>query len=128
VTDKDSDLADDPAHPLPSVDVFDAVLTVGGGGASLGMVIAAPLEASTRSLARLNEKLKFYLDSFWSEFGHREWGTPKEGKMKIYVRIHPGSSQEVFERLESFSAEARSRGVDVVTTRIEPSERIGTGP
>jgi hypothetical protein len=95
---------------------------MGGGGASLGIVIAAPLKASTRSLARLNEKLRFYLSSFWSEFGSREWGTPKEGKMKIYVRIDPGSSPEVFQRLDSFSAEARSRGVDVVITRIEPSE------
>jgi hypothetical protein len=118
--DKDLALADDPAHPIPSVNVFDAALTMGGGGASLGIVIAAPLEANTRSLARLNEKLRFYLNSFWTEFGHREWGTPREGKMKIYVRIHSGSSPEVFERLDSFSAEARSRGVDTVITRIEP--------
>ena len=120
MSDAESALVDDPAHPLPSVDVFDAVLTMDGGGAYLGLVIATPLEASVVSLARLNEKLRFYLGSFWSEFGQREWGTPKEGKMKIYVRIHPESSQEIFERLEAFSAEACSRGVDVVITRIEP--------
>lgn len=120
MTDNESELADDLAHPIPSVHVYDAVLTMDGGGAYLGIVIAAPLEASARSLARLNEKLRFYLGSFWSEFGHREWGTPKEGKMKIYVRIHPGSSQEVFERLDAFSAEAHGRSVDVVITRLEP--------
>lgn len=119
MADTESELADDSKNPIPSVNVYDAVLSIGGGGAYLGIVISTSLDASARSLARLNEKLRFYLDSFWSEFGHREWGTPKEGKMKIYVRIHAGSSQEIFERLDSFGAEARSRGVDVVITRIE---------
>jgi hypothetical protein len=120
MTDEESELADDSEHPIPSVHVYDFDLTFDGGGAYLAIAIGAPLDASPRSLARLNEKLRFYLDSFWSEFGRREWGTPKEGKMKIYVHIHPGSSQEVFERLDSFSAEARNRGVDVVITREAP--------
>lgn len=119
MTDRESELVGDPAHPIPSVDAFDAVLTMGGGGAYLAIVIAAPLDASARSLRRLNEKLKFYLDNFWSEFGHREWGTPKEGKMKIYVNIHPESNKEVFERLDSFRAEAGCRGVDVIITKID---------
>jgi hypothetical protein len=120
MTDEESELADDPKHPIPSVQVFDSDLTFDGGGAYLGIAIGTPLDASSRSLARLNEKLRLYLDSFWSELGRQAWGTPKEGKMKIYVHIHPESSQEVFKRLDSFSAEARSRGVDVVITREAP--------
>jgi hypothetical protein len=40
--------------------------------------------------------------------------------MKIHVRIHPASSQDVFERLDVFGAEARGRGVEFAITRIEP--------
>ena len=120
MTDKGLELADDSTHPIPSVHIYDFVLTLGGGGAYLLITIATPLDASARSLARLNEKLRFYLESFWSEFGRREWGTPKEGKMKIYVNIHPNSSQKAFERLDSFLAEAHDRGVDVVIMKGAP--------
>ena len=120
MTDRELELADDLTHPIPSVHAYDFALTFAGGGARLLITIATPLDSSARSMARLNEKLRFYLDSFWSEFGHREWGTPKEGKMKIYVSIHLGSSQEVFERLDSFCAEAHSRGVDVEIMRGVP--------
>lgn len=58
-------------------------------------VIAAPLDAGTRSLQRLREKLGVYPDSFHSELGRKQWGTPRDGKMKIYVSVHPASSQEV---------------------------------
>lgn len=121
MTDKEElEFTDDWEHPIPSVYAYDFELTLGGGGAYIGIAIGSPLDASPYSLARLNEKLRFYLDSFWSEFGRQEWGTPKEGKMKIYVHIHPGTSQEVFDRLDSFRAEARARGVDVVVTREAP--------
>jgi hypothetical protein len=120
MTDIQSDLADDDTHPIPSVHVYDFALTFAGGGARLLITIATPLDASARSLARLNEKLRFYIDSFWSEFGQREWGTPKEGKMKIYVNIHPESSRGAFERIDSFSVEAHSRGVDVEIMKWQP--------
>src|SRR5205823_4459251 len=91
MTDRQRELTDDLMHPIPRVHAYDTVLTLGGGGAYLGMVIAAPLDAGTRSLSRLREKQRFYLDSFYSEFGRKEWGTPKDGKMKIYVSVHPES-------------------------------------
>lgn len=112
-----SQFADDPAHPLPRVHAYDTVLTIGGGGAYLGIVIAAPLDGSVRSLARLREKLSFYLESFDSAFGRREWGTPKPGKMKIYVNVHPKSSEEAFQILDSFHSEALARDVEVIVNR-----------
>jgi hypothetical protein len=78
---------------------YDADLTFDGGGAYLAIVIAAPLDASTRSIARLQERLRFYLDSFYSEFGQKTWGTPVTGKIKIYVRVHPNSSDQTFQIL-----------------------------
>ena len=109
--------ADDLAHPIPCVYAYDTVLTFADGGAYLGIVIAAPLDASIRSLARLREKLSFYLDSFYSAFGRKEWSTPKSGKMKIYVNVHPESSQETFRILDAFDIEASSRGVELVISK-----------
>ena len=69
-----------------------------------------------RSVSRLREKQRVYLDSFFSEYGHREWGTPKAGKMKIYMSVPPQSSVEALEIIESFRREAGERGVDVIVS------------
>jgi hypothetical protein len=113
-------LADDLTHPVSRVHTYDTVLALGGGGAYLGIVIATPLDASARSLARLQEKQRFYLDSFYSEFGREQWGTPKSGKMKVYVSVHPASSQEAFETLDAFCDQARGRGIEVVISKTTP--------
>lgn len=108
---------DDLAHPIPCVYAYDTVLTFAGGGAYLGIVIAAPLDASIQSLARLRAKLTFYLDGFYSAFGRKQWSTPKSGKMKIYVNVHPESSEQTFRILDAFDAEASSRGVELVISK-----------
>jgi hypothetical protein len=123
--DRSQELADDLRHPIPRVHAYDTVLTFSGGGAYLGIVIPHPLDASSRSLLRLQEKQRFYLDSFHSEFGRQQWGTPKADKMKIYVSVHPGSSDPVFELLEKFAKAARDRGVYVIITKL--GELIGYG-
>lgn len=63
------ELADDPGHPIARVFAYDTALTFEGGGAYLGIVIATPLDASSRSLMRLREKEKFYLDSSFPSGG-----------------------------------------------------------
>jgi len=108
-----NDFGFDSDHPISDLTVFDTVLTFDGGGAYLGMVIARPLDASTRSIKRFAEKQRRYLDAFFSEQGQREWGTPKPGKMKIYVRIHPASSPSALAMLHSFEEEASARGIEV---------------
>jgi hypothetical protein len=112
----DEILKDDALHPIPAVHSYDTVLTFDGGGAYLGIVIATPIDASERSLHRLKEKQRFYLESFYSDYGHEMWNTPKEGKMRIYFKIHPDSSEVVFKLVEGFSEVARSRGVQVVVS------------
>jgi hypothetical protein len=108
------DLADDETHPIPVVHALDTVLTFAGGGAYIGIVIATPLDGSARSLARLAEKQRFYLESFFSASGKDNWNTPREGKMKIYVDIHADSSLEAFALLHDFSRHAQHRGVEVI--------------
>ena len=114
-------LSVDESHPIVSVHAFDNVITFDGGGAYLGMVIASPLDSSERSMARLVEKQQFYLDSFFSDYGKNEWGTPREGKMVIFVSLHPSSSPAVFEQFRSFEEMARRRGVQVEISMDEIS-------
>jgi len=110
-TGSDAQFRDDFEHPIPRVYAYDTVLALGNGGAYLGVVIASPLDASPRSLARLREKLRFYLESFFSDFALKEWKTPKEGKMRIYINIHSESCKDAFEIIGTFEEQAHGRGV-----------------
>lgn len=116
--DDNPDLEDDSSHSIPRIEVFDTVVTFDGGGAYIGIVIATPMDASQRSLHRLIAKQHFYLESFFSAHGREKWGTPKQGKMRIYVNVHPDSSEAVFEMLNAFQRRAKERGVEV---RISPT-------
>ena len=109
----DSSLDPDESHAIANVHSYDGVITFEGGGVYLGMVISAPLDESERTLARFAEKQRFYLESFFSEYGKREWGTPRENKMKIFVDIHRRSSAAAFELLKRFELEANGRGVEL---------------
>jgi hypothetical protein len=40
--------------------------------------------------------------------------------MKIYASVHPESSEEAFEMLNTFGREARDRGVEVVIMKSVP--------
>jgi hypothetical protein len=112
------DLADDFSHPIRQIEVFDTVLPLEGGGAYIGIVIATPLDGSRRSILRLTAKLAFYLEGFFSAYGRELWGTPKKGKMRIYINIHPRSSDTAFLVLQEFLETADKRGVEV---RIQKS-------
>jgi hypothetical protein len=57
------------------------------------------------------------LDSFHSDFGRKEWDTPKPGKMKIYIDVHPQSSEQTFQTIETFHAKASAQGVELVINR-----------
>jgi hypothetical protein len=106
-------IAIDDSHPIANIHSYDSVVKFEGGGAYLGMVVSSPLDQSPRSLSRFAAKQRFYLESFFSEYGKKEWGTPVECKMKIFIRMHPASSASAFESLESFKREAGRHGVEV---------------
>jgi hypothetical protein len=113
----EDDLADDFSHPIRQVHIFDTVLPLQGGGAYIGVVVASPLDDTQRSITRLREKLRFYLENFFTTHGRDVWGTPKAGKMRIYVNIHPDSSTLAFRVLDDFREEALHRGVHVIIRR-----------
>jgi len=113
-TSDDELFGDDENNPISFVHRYDTVVTFDGGGAYLGIVIAAPLLSDHRSIARLKEKLRFYLESFFSPFGQQTWQTPREGKMKIYIKIHHDSCPEAFAIMQNFKDVAARRGVELV--------------
>jgi len=106
---------DDASHPIPEVNVIDSVVSLEGGGAYYGLVIAAPMQADTRSLQRLARKLRNYADDFYSPASDRA-GTPTSGKMRIYVAVHPGSDPLIFDVLEAQREPLRQRLIDLVIT------------
>jgi hypothetical protein len=120
VASDDETLGLDPSHPIPHVFAYDVVLTFDGGGAFLGIMIASPLGDDARSRARLNEKLRFYMESFFSDYGKKEWDAPKEGRMKIFVKIHQDSTATSFEVIEEAKVQAARRGIEMIVTKWLP--------
>src|SRR5262245_15135350 len=106
--------ADDDSHPIPRVGVIDAVTTFKGGGAYYGLVIATPLESDERSIARLVKKLEGYVSDFFSRESAAAQGTPKPGKMRIYVNVHPDSDPRVFEILREYEPGIRDNGIKLI--------------
>ena len=106
--------ADDDSHPIPRVGVIDVVRTFKGGGAYYGLVIATPLESDERSIARLVKKLEGYVSDFFSAESAAAQGTPKPGKMRIYVNVHPDSDPRVFEILREYEPWIRRNGIKLI--------------
>jgi hypothetical protein len=113
--------ATDDSLPIPRVDVIDAVLTLEGGGAYYGLVIATPLKSDERSIARLVKKLERYVSDFFSPESAAAQGTPKPGKMRIYVNVHPDSDPRVFAILREYEPWIRNNGIKlIVSTDVRP--------
>jgi len=115
-------LFDDDSHPIPCVHVIDAWISLDGGGAYFGLVIASPLYYDERSIFRLNRKFEGYVSEFFSPNAMVNYGTPKAGKMRIYVSIHPESDRRVFEILEEFEHRIGEKGIRlIVSKKLESS-------
>ena len=91
---------DDPDHPIPSLSGLDFVAKKRAGGADLGIVIAAPLNADERSQRRLIDKLELYLRFIASPEFQAEFGTPDPSNTSVVVTIHTGSHPAIFELLD----------------------------
>jgi hypothetical protein len=113
--------ADDDSHPIPLLNNVDVVLDL-EGGASYGIVVSEPLTNDVRSRARLIRKLENYVRSFKSEEFRRTHGTPRPGKLRIYVRLHAGSDQALFDLLESKRAWLSENNVSLKFGRTKFSQ------
>jgi hypothetical protein len=111
---------DDESHPIPRVGVIDCTLALEGGGAYYGLVIASPMQSDERSRKRLDRKLQNYINDFLSEQSAKERGTPKIGKMRIYVGIHPASDPEIFSLIESWRERIERNSIELlITTKLD---------
>jgi hypothetical protein len=91
---------DDPSHPIPSMSALDVHVTKKGGGSDLIIVVASPLQADTRSLQRLLDKVDIYLRYIRSLEYEKECGPPSPENTCIIVRLHPGSDALILDLLE----------------------------
>ena len=94
----DSGLNDE-SHPIQNLDVIDALGVKNEGGALLALIIAAPLDASARSVFRLFRKIEGYLAYVASDAFRAECGPPSPETTDIRVRIHRESAPEIFDLL-----------------------------
>ena len=60
-------------------------------------VAAEPMSVDARSRKRPQRKSQNYIDDFFTEESARLRGTPKKGKMRIYVNVRPDSDPKAFE-------------------------------
>lgn len=100
MTEPDDDLlADDPDHPISSLETIDVYAVNQGGGATLAIVIASPLRADARSQERLLAKLEAYLGFINGEEFAVEAGPPSPETTEIVVSLHRRSDREIRELL-----------------------------
>jgi hypothetical protein len=92
-------IADDPSHPIPSVDSLDVHAIWEDGRSVLSIIIAAPMEIERRSQHRLMLKLENYLRFINSESYSVEFGVPTVTNTLIQVCLHPDMDKRVEELL-----------------------------
>lgn len=109
----------DDSHPIPRLDVIDVNAIKRGGGADQVIVVATPLDASPRSVFRLFTKIDGYLGYTASEQFRKESGPPSPATTRIVVRIHPGSSREIFELLATAAPWVRTRNAALVVEELD---------
>jgi hypothetical protein len=117
----------DAAHPIPNTEVIDVTVSLRGGGAIYGLVIAQPLNGDARSQARLLRKLDRYLNDFHSVSAKEKFGPPRLDRSKIHVHIHPNSDPKVFELLQRCKDWIQDNSVSFEVGHYVPSDDTQAG-
>ena len=99
-SDNDAWASDDNSHPIPSLSHLDVLVHAKDGRATLGVVIATPMQFDERSQRRLLRKIHNYLGFINSDEFKAEGGTPSSVKTKIVISINANSDSLVFELIE----------------------------
>lgn len=103
--------ADDEHDPIPYVGKIDGVVATNQGLYYL-MTISSPLDASSRSLRRLEAKCASYLKDFRSPQTEADLARRGAGSKHIDVYLNPGSSPKARQVLMECGEKARAEGVD----------------
>lgn len=119
------DPRNDPAHPIPYMNVLDVAGYLKNGGANLVIVVASPLMADAASQTRLLDKIQGYLSHIQSDDFARDAGGPASPESTtIEVALHPDSAVEIRNLLERSQDWVRSHGARLVVRELT----IGDGP
>jgi hypothetical protein len=124
----DPDPVDD-THPIPNLQVIDVHLArtgrgadLGRSGTDLGVVVASPLGADARSVARLFRKLHGYLEEINGARYQEEFGQTTVENTSIVVYVHPGSDPRVWQLLAGLTDWVKKRNATLQIEKIDPVE------
>lgn len=109
----------DPAHPIPLVEAFDNISERNDGGLDLFMIITRPLEADERSLARLSQKLRNYLN-----FIKCRTAGDRNKTYGIAVFINASSDSRAIEHLRQSVSRAAAENIAMNITRVGHDGKI----
>jgi hypothetical protein len=93
-------LDDDESHPIPHLGKIDVAVDL-KNGAYYGIVISKPLNDDSVTRARLLRKLDNYFNDFQLKAFKKRIGTAFPGKLRIYVKLPPGSDAGIFDFLKT---------------------------
>lgn len=114
----DSTWADDKDHPIPLIGKLDVLANFPDGRRDLGIVIASPLDESQYSQTRLLNKIQNYVQYLKSPEYESEFGKPAPNLVSLTVKIHPDSSELVFELLGKCASWVNGAGASLLVERI----------
>jgi hypothetical protein len=105
---------DDESHAIPRPSNLDIHAVKRGGGSDLVIIVATPLQADTRSVYRLFQKIDNYLQFIAGEAYKRECGAPSKESTRIIVRAHEETDPAILELLGSVGDWVTSRKASLV--------------
>jgi hypothetical protein len=110
---------DDESHAIPSPSNLDIHAVKRGGGSDLVIVVATPLQADTRSVYRLFQKIDNYLQFIAGDAYKKECGAPSKESTRIIVRAHEETDPAILELLGSVGDWVTSRNALLVTEVLD---------
>ena len=117
----------DPAHPIPYLNVIDVSGYRKDGGADLAIVVASPLQGDERSQTRLLDKIQGYLGHLQSEEFVADAGiAPTPQNTTITVYLHPESSDAIRDLLDRCHSWVNSEGASLVVQLLTADQLAGT--
>jgi len=110
---------DDESHAIPSPSNLDIHAVRRGGGSDLVIIVATPLQADTRSVYRLFQKIDNYLQFIAGDAYKKECGAPSKESTHIIVRAHEQTDPAILELLGSVGDWVASRNASLVVEVLD---------
>lgn len=118
------DGSNDDSHPIPNLDVIDVYLTLKGGGASLGLVMATPLQADVRSMYRLFRKIDSYLQFIASPDHEDKCGKATPENTRIDIAMHKDTAPVMLEFIRSLDEWIATGGATLTVRMLDENQGV----